>query len=33
MSQKRYTTEQNIGMLRRAEVLVGQGKEMAEVTR
>lgn len=33
MSQKRYTTEQIIGLLRRAEVLVGQGKEMAEVSR
>lgn len=33
MSQKRYTTEQIIGLLRRAEVLVGQGKEMAEVLR
>ncbi len=33
MSSKRYTTEQIIGMLRRAEVVVGQGKEMAEVLR
>lgn len=33
MSQKRYTTEQIIGILRRAEVLVGQGKEMTEVLR
>ncbi len=33
MSQKRYAAEQIIGILRRAEVLVGQGKEMAEVLR
>ena len=33
MSSKRYTVEQIIGNLRRAEVLVGQGKEMAEVLR
>lgn len=31
MLQKRYATEQIIVLLRRAEVLVGQGKEMAEV--
>ena len=29
MSSKRYKVEQIIGILRRAEVLVGQGKEMA----
>jgi transposase-like protein len=33
MGQKRYTAEQIIGHLRRAEVLIGQGKVMDEVLR
>ena len=33
MARKRYTPEQIIGYLRQAEILVGQGKTMAEVCR
>ena len=33
MSRKRYTTEQIIGMLREAEVLLSQGKTAGEVCR
>jgi putative transposase len=33
MGQKRYTAEQIIGYLRRAEVMIGQGKVMDEVLR
>jgi transposase-like protein len=33
MARKRYTAEEIIGQLRRAEVLVGQGKAMEEVLR
>lgn len=33
MARKRYTAEQIIGHLRRAEVLIGQGKQMGEVLR
>jgi putative transposase len=33
MARKRYTAEQIIGHLRQAEVMVGQGKSIAEVFR
>ena len=33
MARKRYTTEQIIGYLRQAEVLIGQGHSMDEVLR
>jgi len=33
MSRKRYTTEQIIGMLREAEVLLSQGRTTGEVCR
>jgi transposase-like protein len=33
MARKRYTAEQIIGFLRQAEVMVGQGKSIAEVLR
>ena len=33
MSRKRYTTEQIIGMLREAEVLLSQGRRTGEVCR
>lgn len=33
MARKRYTTEQIIGYLRQAEVMVGQGHSMEEVLR
>jgi transposase-like protein len=33
MARKRYTAEQIIGHLRKAEVLVGQGRGMEEVLR
>ena len=33
MSRKRYATEQIIGMLREAEVLLSQGKTAGEVCR
>ena len=33
MTRKRYTAEQIIGHLRQAEVMVGQGKSIAEVLR
>lgn len=33
MARKRYTAEQIIGLLRQAEVMVGQGKSIAEVLR
>ena len=33
MARKRYTAEQIIGHLRQAEVMVGQGKSIADVLR
>jgi transposase-like protein len=33
MARKRYTAEQIIGHLRQAEVLLGQGKSMADMLR
>ena len=33
MARKRYTAEQIIGYLRQAEVLLGQGRSLAEVVR
>ena len=33
MARKRYTAEQIIGHLRQAEVLLGQGRSLAEVVR
>ena len=33
MARKRYTAEQIIGFLRQAEVMIGQGKSIAEVLR
>ncbi len=33
MARKRYTAEQIIGPLRHAEVMVGQGKSIADVLR
>lgn len=33
MARKRYTTEQIIGYLRQAEVMIGQGRSMEEVLR
>ena len=33
MARKRYTSEQIIGYLRQAEVMVGQGRNMEEVLR
>jgi len=33
MSRKRYTTEQIIGMLREAEVLLSQGRSTGEICR
>ena len=33
MARKRYTTEQIIGLLRQAEVMVGRGSSMEEVLR
>lgn len=33
MARKRYTAEQIIGHLRHAEVMIGQGKSIAEVLR
>lgn len=33
MARKRYTAEEIIGHLRRAEVLVGQGRSMEDVVR
>jgi putative transposase len=33
MAKKRYTTEQIIGHLRQAEVMVGQGRRMEDVLR
>lgn len=33
MARKRYTSEQIIGHLRQAEVMVGQGRNMEEVLR
>lgn len=33
MARKRYTAEQIIGLLRQAEVMVGQGRSMEEVLR
>ena len=33
MARKRYTTEQIIGFLRQAEVMVGRGSSMEEVLR
>lgn len=33
MAKKRFTAEQIIGLLRQAEVMVGQGKSIAEVLR
>ncbi len=33
MARKRYTTEQIIGYLRQAEVMLGQGRKMEEVLR
>ena len=33
MARKRYTSEQIIGYLRQAEVLIGQGRSMEEVLR
>ena len=33
MARKRYTAEQFIGHLRQAEVMVGQGKSIADVLR
>ena len=33
MARKRYTAEQIIGLLRQAEVMVGQGRSMEDVLR
>ncbi len=33
MARKRYTAEQIIGLLRQAEVMIGQGRSMEEVLR
>ena len=33
MARKRYAAEQIIGYLRQAEVLLGQGRSLAEVVR
>ena len=33
MARKRYTAEQIIGFLRQAEVMIGQGKSIADVLR
>jgi len=33
MAKKRYTTEQIIGLLRQAEVMIGQGQSMEAVLR